>query len=306
VSLVLHLQGALFDFTDYGDLVVLLRNSLIAGAVLGLVGGLVSTFVMARDLPFAVHGVSEMSFAGAAAALLFTGNVVAGSFVGAMIAAVAIGLLGMRARDYNSVLGVLMPFALGLGILFLALYKGRAANKFGLLTGQVVAIDQQSLATLVSTSFLVIVVLAVVWRPLMFASIDPEVATTTGVPVRVLTIVFMVMLGLTVAVSIQVIGALLMLALLCTPAAAAGQVTASPFWLPALSVIFGLTSMLGGTLVALGTTIPVSPFVTTGSFAIYLVCRLIRVTHDRGTSRARPHETSRSILTRTTDSMERP
>ena len=98
-----------------------------------------------RDLPFAVHGISELSFAGASAALLLGTNVVAGSIVGSLLAAGAIGVLGVRARDRNSVIGILMPFGLGLGVLFLALYKGRAANKFGLLTGQIVAVDTPQL-----------------------------------------------------------------------------------------------------------------------------------------------------------------
>ena len=124
-----------FDFTDYGALLGLVTNSLIAGALLGVIGGLVGFFVMARDLPFAVHGISELSFAGAAAALLVGADVVTGSVVGSLLAALLIGVLGARARERNSVIGVLMPFGLGLGILFLALYSGRSANRFGLLTG---------------------------------------------------------------------------------------------------------------------------------------------------------------------------
>ncbi len=138
----------IFDFTDYGQLLDLVHNSLIAGLVLGVVGGLISVFVMMRDLPFAVHGISELSFAGAAGALLLGVNVVVGSLAGSLIAAVAIGALGIRARDRNSIIGVLMPFGLGLGVLFLSLYKGRAANKFGLLTGQIVAIDTPQLSWL--------------------------------------------------------------------------------------------------------------------------------------------------------------
>jgi zinc/manganese transport system permease protein len=286
--------SAVFNFTDYGELVRLLRNSLYAGAALGVVGGLISTMVMARDLPFAVHGISEMSFAGSAGALLLTGSVVAGSFVGALVAAGLIGLLGMRAREHNSVLGVLMPFGLGLGILFLSLYHGRAANKFGLLTGQIVAIDQHSLTVLLSTCTVVAVVLLVLWRPLMFASMDRDVAAARGVPVRLLGLVFMVLLGLIVAVSIQVIGALLVLALLCTPAAAAGHITASPLRLPILSATFGVAAMLGGTLLALGTTIPISPYVTTISFLIYLVCRMARWTRERP---VRLHGSSRDDAT---------
>ena len=295
----INLHG-IFDFSDYGQLIVLLRNSIIAGAVLGLVGGLVSVFVIARDMPFAVHGISEMSFAGAAGALLFTGNVVAGSFVGAVLAAVILGLLGMKSHEYNSILGVLMPFGLGLGILFLALYKGRAANKFGLLTGQIVAVDNHSLATLSVTAAVVIATLALIWRPLMFASVDPDVAVTSGVPVRVLAMLFMVLLACTVAVSIEIVGALLVLALLCTPAAAAHQVTSSPLWMPVMSVAFALTAMVGGIFLALGTTVPVSPYVTTVSFCIYLACRAIRWRRDRRSTRRDTTFTTSSAVTTST------
>jgi zinc/manganese transport system permease protein len=287
--------GGVFNFSDYGELIRLLQNSLYAGAILGAVGGLVSTVVMARDLPFAVHGISEMSFAGSAGALLFTGSVVTGSFAGALAAAALIAVLGMRAKEFNSVLGVLMPVGLGRGILFLSLYKGRAANKFGLLTGQIVAIDQHSLTVLVSTCALVSILLLILWRPLMFASLDAEVAAARGVPVRLLGLVFMLLLGLTIAVSVQVIGALLVLALLCTPAAAAGHVTASPLRLPLLSAAFGVTAMLGGTLLALGTTIPISPYVTTISFLIYLVCRAIRWARERPVRVSQPTRTGADI-----------
>ncbi|RIJ17060.1 metal ABC transporter permease [Clavibacter nebraskensis] len=263
----------LFDFSDYGALVALLRNSIIAGAVLGVVGGLIGVFVMTRDLAFAVHGVSELSFAGAAAALLLGVNVVGGSLVGSLVAAIAIGVLGTRAKDRNSIIAVIMPFGLGLGILFLALYDGRASNKFGLLTGQIVSVDNPQLGYLVAISAVVILGLAVVWRPLMFASVDPDVAAARGVPVRLLSIVFMILLGLGTAVSIQIVGALLVLSLLVTPAAAAMRVSSTPRVVVSLSVLFALASIVGGIMLALGSSIPISPYVTTISFAIYLVCR---------------------------------
>ncbi|MEU0457912.1 metal ABC transporter permease, partial [Streptomyces sp. NPDC006129] len=199
----------IFDFTDYGELLALVRNSLIAGVALGLVGGLAGVFVLMRDLPFAVHGISELSFAGASAALLLGANIVAGSIAGSLLAAGAIGVLGARARDRNSVIGIIMPFGLGLGVLFLALYKGRAANKFGLLTGQIVAVDTPQMSWLLGTSVLVLVALAVMWRPLTFASTDPDVAEARGVPVRGLSFAFMLVLGLAVALSVQIVGALL-------------------------------------------------------------------------------------------------
>lgn len=263
------------DPATYLQLLALVQNSIIAAAVLGIVGGLIGVFVMQRDMAFAVHGISELSFAGAAAALLLGLNVVAGSIVGSLIAAGLIGVLGAKARDRNSIIGVLMPFGLGLGILFLALYPGRSGNKFGLLTGQIISVDLPQLGLLLGISIVVLAALLIIWRPLTFDSLDPEVASARGVPSRALSIVFMTLLGLTVAVSVQVIGALLVLALLVTPAAAALRVSSSPVLVPVLSMVFGLVSAVGGILLALGGSLPISPYITTISFAIYLVCRLI-------------------------------
>ena len=275
--------SALFDFSDYDQLIWLLRNSLLAGLVLGLVGGLISVFVMSRDLAFAVHGVSELSFAGAAAGLLTGVGVVTGSIAGSLIAAVLIGLLGARARDRNSITAVLMPFGLGLGILFLALYPGRASNKFGLLTGQIVAVDDPRLGVLAVVGGIVVLGLLILWRPLTFASVDSEVAAARGVPTRVLSIAFMVLLGLAVAIGVQVVGALLVLSVLVTPAAAALRVSSSPIVVPVLSMAFATVSLVGGILLALGASVPISPYVTTISFLIYLTCRLVGRTRNTRT-----------------------
>jgi zinc/manganese transport system permease protein len=265
----------IFGFDHYGELLVLVKNSIIAGAILGVVGGLIGPFVMTRDLAFAVHGVSELSFAGASAALLFGANVVAGSIAGSLLAALLIGILGARARQRNSIIAVLMPFGLGLGILFLALYKGRTANKFGLLTGQIVSVDNPQLTMLIVISTIVILGLVIMWRPLSFSSVDADVARAKGLPVATISIAFMVLLGLATAVSIQIVGALLVLSLLVTPAAAAMRVTASPILTPVLSVIFAVTAVVGGILLALGGSLPISPYVTTISFLIWVVCYAI-------------------------------
>ncbi|HQJ34078.1 MAG TPA: metal ABC transporter permease [Rhodoglobus sp.] len=275
------------DLATYFELLQLVQASVLAGAVLGVVGGLIGVFVMQRDMAFAVHGISELSFAGAAAALLLGVNVVAGSILGSLIAAAIIGLLGARARDRNSIIGVLMPFGLGLGILFLALYPGRSGNKFGLLTGQIVSVDFEQLGLLVGISVVVLAALLVIWRPLSFDSLDTEVAVAKGVPSRALALVFMVLLGLTVAVSVQVIGALLVLALLVTPAASALRVSASPVLVPVLAMIFGLVSAVGGILIALGGSLPISPYITSISFLIYVVCRLIEWRRQRSHARVK-------------------
>ncbi|MGF3056376.1 metal ABC transporter permease [Microbacterium sp. YY-01] len=283
----------IFSFTDYGALVALLANSIIAGAVLGIVGGLIGVFVMQRDLAFAVHGVSELSFAGAAAALLFGGSIVVGSVAGALVAALIIGLLGAQARDRNSIVGVLMPFGLGLGILFLSLHKGRSANKFSLLTGQIVSVSSPDLGWLLGISGVVFIALLVLWNPLRFDSLDPATAQARGLPTRTLNLVFMVLLGLIIAVSVHIIGALLVMALLVTPAAAAMRISAGPLAVPLWSALFGFVSAVGGIMLALAGTLPVSPYITTISFAIYLGCWAIQRIRNR-TVRGGVHSTVRT------------
>ena len=285
-----QLLSEIFNFADYSELLPLLKNSIIACAVLGVMGGLIGVFVMSRDMAFAVHGVSELSFAGASVGLLLGTGVVTGSLVGSLVAAVLIGVLGTRARDRNSVTAVLMPFGLGLGILCLSLYQGRAANKFGLLTGQVVAIDDPQIRSLIIIAAIVVAGLLVVWRPLLFASTDADVAAARGVPVGPLSIIFMVLLGLAVAVSVQIVGALLVLSLLVTPAAAALRLSSSPVRVPLLSTAFALASSVGGVLLAAGSSVPISPYITSISFAIYLICRGIAAYRRRAAIKASPNE----------------
>jgi zinc/manganese transport system permease protein len=265
----------LFDFSDYDQLIPLVQNSLIAGLLLGLMGGLIGVFVLTRDMSFAVHGISELSFAGAALALLFGLNIALGATLGSIVAAVIIAIMGSRAKDRNSIIAVLMPFGLGIGILALALYEGRAANKFGLLTGQIIAVDDPQVFWLIAISLVVVTALLFIWRPLTFASLDLEVAEARAVPTKALGIAFMLLLALAVAASVQVVGALLVMTLLVTPAAAALRLTSSPLLVPVLSVSFAVVSVVGGILLALGGGLPISPYVTTLSFAIYILARLI-------------------------------
>jgi zinc/manganese transport system permease protein len=271
----------LFDFSDYDQLIPLVQNSLIAGLLLGIMGGLIGVFVMTRDMSFAVHGISELSFAGAAIALLVGLNVALGATIGSIVAAIIIAIMGTRAKDRNSIIAVLMPFGLGIGILALALYEGRAANKFGLLTGQIIAVDDPQVFWLIATATVVVIALLVIWRPLSFASLDPEVAEARGVLTKALGIIFMLLLALAVAASVQIVGALLVMTLLVTPAAAALRLTSSPLLVPILSMVFAVVAVVGGILLALGGGLPISPYVTTLSFAIYLVARVIEKVRSR-------------------------
>lgn len=253
------------------------RNALLAGAVLGVLAGLLGPLAVGRGMSFAVHGTSELTFTGAAAALLFAGaaGVSYGALAAAVGAAVLFGLFGLRERERDSAIGVVLSFGLGLGVLFLALYPGRAANKFGLLIGQIVGVDRTDLGVLVGAGLAVVLVLAVVYRPLLFATFDPAMATARGVPVRALSVLFAVLIGITTALGVQIVGALLVMALMITPAAAAARVSANPLVVTVLAVIFAEVSVLGGIVLSLGPGLPVSPFVTSIAFALYLGCRVV-------------------------------
>ena len=173
--------------------------------------------MIARQMSFAVHGVGELSLTGAAAALLLGVSVNLGGVGGAVVAAAIFGFLGNKARERDSVIGVLMAFGLGLGVLFIALYDGRTTTAFALLTGQVVSVTTSGLVAAAVTAVIVLTGMAIIYRPLLFASLDPRVAQAHGVPMRLLSVVFAVLMALAVAQAVQIIGALLVMSLMITP-----------------------------------------------------------------------------------------
>jgi len=255
------------------------QQALIAGALLALIAGLIGPFIVMRQMSFAVHGSSELSLTGAAFALLTGLNVGLGALAGSMIAAVLFGILGQRARERDSAIGVVLAFGLGLAVLFIHLYPGRSGTSFALLTGQIVGVGYAGLAQLIGAAVLIAVVLAVAYRPMLFATVDPEVASARGVPVRALGIVFAALVGVVAAQGVQIVGALLVMSLLITPAAAAARVCSSPSATVVVSVIFAEVAAVGGIVLSLAPGIPISVFVTVISFAIFVVCWLIEHRH---------------------------
>ncbi|PVY98013.1 metal ABC transporter permease [Actinomycetospora cinnamomea] len=263
------------------------QTALAAGAVLALLAGLLGPLVVGRGMAFAVHGVSELSFAGAAAALLVAGTafVGVGALIGGVVVAVVFATMSAKRRENDTVIGVVLAFGLGLGVLFQSLYTGRTSNKFSLLVGQIVGVDSEQVAVLAIVGVVVAAALVALYRPLLFASLDPEMATARGVPTRTLAIAFALMLGTTTGLGIQIVGALLVLALLVTPAAAATAVTANPVAATVLSVVFAEVAVLGGIVLSLSPGLPISPYITTIGFVIYLVCRGVGALRLRRTGR---------------------
>jgi zinc/manganese transport system permease protein len=251
------------------------QQALLAAALLALIAGLIGPFIVMRQMSFAVHGSSELSLTGAAFALLTGLNVGVGALVGSLFAAVLFGIVGQRARERDSAIGVVVAFGLGLAVLFIHLYPGRAGTSFALLTGQIVGVGYSGLKQLIAVSLVVAVALAVGYRPLLFATVDPEVAAARGVPVRALGILFAALVGIVAAQGVQIVGALLVMSLLITPAAAAARVFSSPAVTILASVAFAEIAAVGGIVLSLAPGVPISVFVTVISFVIFVVCWLV-------------------------------
>jgi zinc/manganese transport system permease protein len=250
------------------------HNALIAGAVVAIVSGAIGTFVVARGLSFAVHAISELGFTGAAAALVIGADPVFGMIGGSLLVGLALGFASLRGGERDSSIGAVLAFGLGVGVLLLSLYQGYATEATNLLFGSIVGVDDTQLRTLIAVSALVLSALAVTYRPLLFSSVDPDVAEARGVPTRVLNVALFLLLALTTAEAIQVVGVLLVLTLVITPAAAAQRFTARPAVAVLVSVVVAVIATEGGILLSLEKAWPTSFFISSISFAIYLVARI--------------------------------
>ncbi len=250
------------------------QNALIAGVLVAVVAGLVSRFVVARSMSFAVHALAEVGFTGSVGFLLLGLSPVLGLLSGSIATALVIGALGLRIRERDAVVGLVMAFGLGLGVLFLSLYSRYATEAIALLFGAITAVSRGDLVLLVAVAAVTIVGIGVMYRPLAFATVDPVVAEARGVPVRLISILFLLILAAAVAEAVQVVGVLLILTLLITPGATAERLTAHPGLATVASVGVALIATVGGILLALVTTAPVSFYVTTIAFLCYIAARL--------------------------------
>jgi zinc/manganese transport system permease protein len=251
------------------------HTALWAGAVVAIVSGVVGVFVVARGMSFAVHAISELGFTGAAGALVIGIDPVLGMLGGSMLVGLVLGLLSLRGRERDSATGAVLAFGLGLGVLFLSLYQGYATEATNLLFGSIVGVSDAQLRDIAIVAAVVLAGLAVLYRPLLFSSVDPEIAAARGVPLRALSVAIFLLLALTTAEAIQVVGVLLVLTLVITPAAAAQRLTGRPAVALLLSVAIALVSTEGGILLSLAKPWPTSFFISAISFAAYVGARVV-------------------------------
>ena len=251
------------------------QHALEAAFLVAVSCGLIGPFVITRTMSFAVHGTSELAFTGAVGGLLVADNPLAGALVGALVVAALIGLLGQRAAERDSTIGVILAAGLGLGVFMLGYYHGYASEALNILFGNIFGISSGQILVLGVIAVVVAVVLTVIRRPLMFASVDPDVARARGVPTGVLGIVFLFVLAITVTEAAQIVGTLLVLSLAITPAAAQ-RLSANPFVVTVLSVVMAVLAADGGLLLSFQfPTVKPSVLIVAISFAFYVVARLI-------------------------------
>jgi zinc/manganese transport system permease protein len=266
-------------------------NALWAGTIVAVMAALIGWFMVLRRQTFAGHTLSIVAFPGATGATLIGLPALAGYFAfcaGSALVLAAVGGGGPRARSHESAAtGTLQALALAFGFLFVSLYGGVLQDLTTVLFGTFLGISDGQVLVLLGVAAVSIAALSLLARPLLFASVDPEVARARAVPVRGLSIGFLLLLGLSVAATAQITGALLVFALLVTPAGTAQTLTARPGLGLALSVAIALLVTWLGLGIAFFSPYPVGFWVTSLSFGLFVVARVARALAGRRHARDR-------------------
>jgi zinc/manganese transport system permease protein len=273
--------AASFSLNPFEDLQAMLaydfmRNAFIAGGCIAVAAGLVGYFVVLRNQVFTTDALGHVAFTGGMGGLLIGLNLLVGVFGSCIAVALAIGSLGGRGRGRDVAIGTVFAWVLGLGLLFLSIFTSShsaSAGNMGIsvLFGSILGMQPVQAAIASVAGLLTCLGLLAIARPLLFVSLDPEVATSRGVPIRVLTAFFLILVAITVAESVQAVGALLVFALMVTPAAVAQNLTTSPYAGMALSAGVAVLAVWIGLALAFYIAYPVSFFITALAFGAFIV-----------------------------------
>ena len=250
------------------------KNAFYAVTAVAFAAGLVGYFVVLRRQAFAAHAIGHIGFAGAAGAVLLGLSPLTGLLVFCLGAGLLIGFGGASLDDRDAVVGVTLTAALGLGVLFISLYSGYANATYSILFGQILGVTVGDVWLTAALSVAVVLVISIVYRPMLFVSVDAESAESRGLSVRGLSLLFMALLALTTVVAIQIVGVLLVFSLRVAPAAAAEVVTRRPWRALVLSTVLALVSAWVGLFLGVWIGGPVSFWITALASLSYLVARL--------------------------------
>lgn len=269
-----------------------MRNAFIAGGFIALAAGLVGYFVVVRNQVFETDALGHVAFSGSLGGLLAGFDLLTGVFGSCIGVALAIGTLGGRGRGRDVAIGTVFAWVLGVGVLFLSLYTSSRSAATGIvgvsvLFGSILGLQPAQVVVASIAGVAVCIAVLVVARPLLFMSLDPDVALARGVPSRVLTAVFMILVAVTVAEAVQAVGALLIFGLMVTPAAIAQNLSSRPWLGMALSALIALAVVWIGLVLAYYISYPASFFITSVAFGAYLLSQLLRAAQH-----AMPHHLS--------------
>jgi len=261
-----------------------MRNAFEAGTITAVVAGIMGYLVVLRRSAFATHALGHGGFSGAAGAVLFGVTPVYGLLVATMGGGVGMALLGRRASNRDIEIGTILAFMLGLGLVFLSLYNGYATEAYSILFGEILGISQAGVVLTLEAAAVVLAVLALIHRPLLFSSLDPDVAEAKGLPMMALGLIFMLLLAVAISFAVQIIGVLLIFALMVTPAASAVRLSKRPLFAVAISVVIALLATWVGLFMSWACSVPgsgcnapypASFFIVSIAFGTYVVVRLL-------------------------------
>jgi zinc/manganese transport system permease protein len=252
-----------------------MQHAFEAGTLVAIIAGIVGYFVVLRRSSFAAHSLSHIGFAGAAGAVLVGISPVFGLLLFTSVGGIGMTALGPRASHRDVQIGTVLAFMLGLGVLFISLYTGYATEAYSILFGEILGISSSDVLITAIAGLVILLAISVVYRPLLFSSLDEDVAEAKGLPMHRLGVIFMLLVALATSIAVQVVGVLLIFSLMVTPAAIAQRLAKRPWRAILTSVIIALAATWLGLFVAFYEPYPVSFFITTIVFILYLLVRLI-------------------------------
>jgi zinc/manganese transport system permease protein len=248
-----------------------MRNAFAAATVVAIVSGTVGYFLVLRGQTFAGHALSHVGFTGATGAVLIGVAPLWGLLLMTLAAGLGMGFIGEKLAQRDVAIGLVLAFALGLGLLFLHFYTAFASQAATLLFGNVLAVDIETVWTLLALGVISLAALAVISRPLLFASLQSELAEAKGVSLRLYGVLFLAIVAVTTAECAQIVGVLLVFALMVGPAAAAQRLTSAVITGILLSALLALFEAWGGITIAFYTDWPSSFCIVALSGVVYLL-----------------------------------
>jgi zinc/manganese transport system permease protein len=250
-----------------------MQHAFEAGTVIAIVAGVMGYFVVLRRSAFVAHAFSEIGFAGAAGAILVNIPAIYGLLLGSTAGGFAIAALGRRVTNRDTQIGIVLAFMLGLGLLFIRLYPGYSTQAYSILFGEILGISSNSVLLTLFFGLVILGAISLLYRPLLFASLDEDVAEAKGMPMVFLGMAFMLLVAVAVSISVQMVGVLLIFSLMVTPAATAQYLAKRPQRAIIISVLIALAATWSGLFIGFYEPYPVSFFITSIVFIIYLGVR---------------------------------